>query len=85
MNLESKAVVVEDTGRQLLMSSRVATGKQFRAMVDAVEPKDLTQVVVKMLEKPATLVSYGPVQKVPDYAAVAQACNQVKEQLARQL
>lgn len=41
MNLESRAVVLEDIGRQLLMSGKILSGNELCAKVDTVTAADI--------------------------------------------
>lgn len=41
MNLESRAVVLEDLGRQLLMSGKILSGYELCEKVDQVTPQDI--------------------------------------------
>merc|ERR1712217_988826 len=41
MNLEMRAVMMEDIGRQLILSGKVGTAQEFGRMVDAVTHEDL--------------------------------------------
>lgn len=41
MNLESRAVVLEDLGRQLLMSGKVLSGQELCDKVDQTTPQDI--------------------------------------------
>lgn len=41
MNLESRAVVLEDIGRQFIMSGKVMSGEELCRKVDAVTSQDI--------------------------------------------
>lgn len=41
MNLECRGIVMEDVGRQLLMSNRVISPQEFCASIDAVTEADI--------------------------------------------
>lgn len=68
MNLESRSLVMDDIGRQLLMSGKLATAAQFVAMIDTVTSEDLVRVAKTILASPPTVVAFGHgVDKVPKY------------------
>merc|ERR1712085_117474 len=62
MNLESNTVALEDMGRQLLMSEKMATGQEFGALIDGITGEDLTRVARRLLVGgPPTVIHYGNV------------------------
>jgi len=65
MNLEMRAVMMEDIGRQLILSGKVGTAQEFGRMVDAVTTEDLLEVVRRCLKTELTVVAYGAIEKVP--------------------
>merc|ERR1711920_5907 len=70
MNLEMRAVMMEDIGRQLVLSGKVGTAQEFGRMVDIVTVQDLTDVLCKCLKTNPTLVAYGAIEKVPTYERI---------------
>lgn len=80
VNLESNNVALEDVGRQLLMSGKVATGNDFAALVDAVRAEDLQRVAKALLESKPTVVHYAPswVGDV-DYQRFVDMCSGLKK------
>eukprot|EP00448_Togula_jolla_P031508 CAMPEP_0170630580 /NCGR_PEP_ID=MMETSP0224-20130122/34090_1 /TAXON_ID=285029 /ORGANISM="Togula jolla, Strain CCCM 725" /LENGTH=561 /DNA_ID=CAMNT_0010958675 /DNA_START=8 /DNA_END=1693 /DNA_ORIENTATION=- len=71
MNLEMRAVMMEDIGRQLVLSGKVGTAQEFGRMIDAVNAKDLADVLRECLKTRLTLVAYGAIEKVPAYEEIA--------------
>merc|ERR1711988_241376 len=69
MNLEMRAVMMEDIGRQLVLAGKVGTAQEFGKMVDAVTADDLRDVLRECLKKKPTVVAYGAIEKVPPYEA----------------
>jgi len=67
MNLEMRAVMMEDIGRQLVLAGKVGTAQEFGEMVDAVTADDLRAVLKECLKTKLTLVAYGDVQRLPAY------------------
>merc|ERR1711992_67158 len=49
MNLEMRAVMMEDIGRQLILSGKVGTAQEFGRMIDAVTAEDLKRVLRQCL------------------------------------
>jgi processing peptidase subunit alpha len=72
MNLEMRSVMMEDIGRQLVLASKVGTAREFGAMIDAVTPNDLLEVLRRCLKTKPTVVAYGAVEKVPSYEKITQ-------------
>eukprot|EP00453_Perkinsus_chesapeaki_P004335 CAMPEP_0185918110 /NCGR_PEP_ID=MMETSP0924C-20121207/5351_1 /TAXON_ID=321610 /ORGANISM="Perkinsus chesapeaki, Strain ATCC PRA-65" /LENGTH=59 /DNA_ID=CAMNT_0028645321 /DNA_START=102 /DNA_END=278 /DNA_ORIENTATION=+ len=59
MNAENSKVLMEDIGRQIIMSGKVVTPEEFAKRVDAVTEADLKNVAAKLLKKNPTYVVYG--------------------------
>mmetsp|Transcript_124330 Transcript_124330/g.247894 ORF Transcript_124330/g.247894 Transcript_124330/m.247894 type:complete len:573 (+) Transcript_124330:44-1762(+) len=70
MNLEMRAVMMEDMGRQLVLSKKVGTAQEFGCMVDAVTAQDLLNVLRKCLQTEPTVVAFGAIEKVPSYEEI---------------
>lgn len=73
MNLETKSVMMEDVGRQLVMGGKVGTASDFAKMIDAVSAEDLTAAAARCLSSKLTLVAYGDLSTAPSYAQVEAA------------
>jgi len=73
MNLENRAIVMEDVARQLLMSGKVVDGHAFCAAIDAVTEKDIARVATEMLQKRPTVVCYGDIATIPHYEEICTA------------
>ncbi|CDJ37319.1 mitochondrial-processing peptidase alpha subunit, putative [Eimeria tenella] len=73
MNLENRGIVMEDIGRQLLMSGRVISPAEFCRAIDNVKEADIRRVAEKMFSKPPTVVAYGDICSVPHYEEIRAA------------
>ncbi|OEH74548.1 mitochondrial-processing peptidase alpha [Cyclospora cayetanensis] len=73
MNLECRGIVMEDIGRQLLMSGRVISPQEFCKAIDNVKEADIKRVADKMFSKPPTVVAYGDISCVPHYEEIRAA------------
>ncbi|KAL9440776.1 hypothetical protein AB3S75_019445 [Citrus x aurantiifolia] len=71
MNLESRMVVSEDIGRQVLTYGERKPVEHFLKTVEGVTAKDIAYVAQKLLSSPLTMASYGDVINVPSYDAVS--------------
>ncbi|KAH9762706.1 mitochondrial processing peptidase [Citrus sinensis] len=71
MNLESRMVVSEDIGRQVLTYGERKPVEHFLKTVEGVTAKDIASVAQKLLSSPLTMASYGDVINVPSYDAVS--------------
>ncbi|URE27968.1 Insulinase (Peptidase family M16) [Musa troglodytarum] len=72
LNLESRAIVAEDIGRQILTYGCRKPVDYFLRCLDELTLDDLTILAQKMLSSPLTMASWGDVDRVPSYASVAQ-------------
>merc|ERR1712154_329727 len=70
MNSESSKLVMEDIGRQLIMSGKVTSAAEFAARVEKVTDADLKRVASQMLTSTPTYVTYGDTRFAPHYGAV---------------
>lgn len=75
MNLESRMVVSEDIGRQVLTYGERKPVDHFLKAVDDITVKDITSIAQKLISSPLTMASYGDVINVPSYDYV---CNMFK-------
>ncbi|KAJ6911582.1 mitochondrial-processing peptidase subunit alpha [Populus alba x Populus x berolinensis] len=71
MNLESRMVVSEDIGRQILTYNKRKPMEDFLKAVDEVTSQDITEISQKLVSSPLTMASYGEVINVPTYDAVS--------------
>merc|ERR1719491_2412308 len=71
MNLEMRAVMMEDIGRQLVLAGKVGTAQEFGKMVDSISADDLRNVLKACLRTKLTFVAYGEVSGLPSYDDVA--------------
>ena len=75
--LESRLVLFEDIGRQILTYGKREDAATMCAKIDAVTKEDIQQVVKKALMKPPTLSTVGvDIKNVPTVGEVAQWLGQ---------
>ena len=70
---DNPRVLMEDMGRQLLMSGKVQTASDFAAQIDKVTDADLVRVAKKLVSQPVTYVAHGNTKFAPHPNAVQQA------------
>jgi processing peptidase subunit alpha len=70
MNLESKAVVAEDIGRQILTYGERKSPQDFIAAVKALTPAEVSAVAAQALKSVPTLCIVGDLSTAPRYEAV---------------
>ncbi|CAN8259105.1 unnamed protein product [Cochlearia groenlandica] len=71
MNLESRMIVAEDIGRQILTYGERKPVDQFLKIVDQLTLKDIADFTGKVIAKPLTMASFGEVLNVPSYDYVS--------------
>ncbi|DAZ97009.1 TPA: hypothetical protein N0F65_011924 [Lagenidium giganteum] len=70
MNLESRMILYEDIGRQLLTYGYRESPESVCAKIDQVTADDIQRVVQQALEHPPSLVYSGDLQRFPQYEHV---------------
>lgn len=70
MNLESRAVVCEDLGRQLLASNKYRGPEELVGKIEAVTEGDIRRVAARMLESAPAVVTYGNDYATYEYSAI---------------
>lgn len=71
MQLESRPLQLEDTGRQVLTYNKVLSTADVCATIDAVTVADVQRIVSAMLKKKPTFVAFGDIHAVPRYEEIA--------------
>ena len=71
MNLESRAVVSEDIGRQVLTYGHRKPINEFIQEIEKVSVADVKKAVKEMMMKPPTMATIGDVANVPRYDLVS--------------
>ncbi|MCL7024466.1 hypothetical protein MKW94_020016, partial [Papaver nudicaule] len=59
MNLESRMIVSEDIGRQILTYGERKPVDHFLKAVDGVTLKDISSIATKIISSPLTMASWG--------------------------
>ncbi|CAK4098653.1 unnamed protein product [Aphanomyces euteiches] len=80
MNLESRMILYEDIGRQLLTYGERESPESICAKVDAVTADDLQRITREAMQHRPSLVYMGKLSDFPSYDNVAQAIAQVLQQ-----
>ncbi|CAJ1338157.1 unnamed protein product, partial [Effrenium voratum] len=70
MNLEMRGVMMEDLGRQMVLSGKVGTAQEFGDMVEAITKEDLVETLRECLKSPASFVAFGAIEKVAPYEQI---------------
>jgi processing peptidase subunit alpha len=71
MQLETRALQLEDTGRQVLIYGRVKSAKEMCDEIDAVTAKDIQRVAAEMLKTTPSVAAYGDLSRMPRYDDIA--------------
>lgn len=71
MNLESRPVLFEDIGRQVLTYGARTDPAELVAQIEAVTAADLNAAAAAMLKTPPSVVVYGDTTSVPRYDLIA--------------
>jgi len=71
MNLESRAILFEDIGRQVLTYGARTPPETLVSQIDAVTAADLKAVAEKMLKTAPSVVVYGDTTSVPRYDVIS--------------
>lgn len=71
MNLESRGIVCEDLGRQVLSNGRYTGPEELVKKIDAVTEDDLRRIAGRVLDSTPSVVTYGEEIATHDYLAIA--------------
>jgi processing peptidase subunit alpha len=71
MDLESRVVITEDIGRQILAYGHRKPVADFIQRVQALTLEDIANVSRKIISTPLTMAAWGDIVQVPRYDAVA--------------
>uniref|UniRef100_A0A0D6R6V3 Uncharacterized protein n=1 Tax=Araucaria cunninghamii TaxID=56994 RepID=A0A0D6R6V3_ARACU len=71
MNLESRMVVTEDIGRQILTYGERKPVEHFVNILNEITLNDITSIAQKIISTPLTMAAWGDVVNVPSYEGVS--------------
>ncbi|KAJ0008462.1 hypothetical protein Pint_29605 [Pistacia integerrima] len=71
INLESRMIVSEDIGRQILTYGERKPVDHFLKGVDAITLNNITNIGQKIISSPLTMASYGDMIDAPSYESVS--------------
>jgi len=71
LNLESKGIVCEDLGRQMMYYNKRHTGKELSDQLSKLTADDLKRVATKLLSSKPVVAAYGDISCMPSYQAIA--------------
>jgi len=71
MNLESRPIILEDIGRQVVIYDRVPTAAELCAKIDKVTHHDIVRVARKMLATKPAIAAFGDLSQFPDLSKVS--------------
>ena len=75
MNLESRPVLFDDIGRQMLSNGAHTSPLELAARIDAIESKDLLEVAGRIISSTPSIVVVGDTTCVPRHDLIASKCQ----------
>jgi len=73
MQLESRALKLEDIGRQIITYGRVQSAEEISQIISQVTAEDLQRVAKNMLKTPVTIAAAGDLTSLPRYEQIQRA------------
>ena len=73
MNLESRPVVFEDIGRQVLATGHRVRPEEFMEKIRAVKAEDIQRIASRMLRSKPSVAALGDLRKLPEYRSIESA------------
>ena len=70
MNLETRGLLVEDVGRQILSHGKRLDPSALVARIRTVTPEDIIRVMRTALAAPPSVAAVGDVSRIADYEAI---------------
>lgn len=83
MNLESRPVIFEDVGRQVLATNTRKLPHELCALISQVKSADIKRVVTKMLHKKPAVAALGDLRDLPTYEHIQAALSSRDGRLPR--
>lgn len=83
MNLESRPVVFEDIGRQVLATGERKRPEEFMEKIRAINGEDIRRVASRMLRSIPSVAALGDLKKLPDYQSIESALSSRDGKLPR--
>ncbi|XP_019396476.1 PREDICTED: mitochondrial-processing peptidase subunit alpha [Crocodylus porosus] len=83
MNLESRPVIFEDVGRQVLATSTRKLPHELCDLINNVKASDIKRVVTKMLRNKPAVAALGDLTELPTYEHIQAALSSKDGQLPR--
>ncbi|NXK77792.1 MPPA peptidase, partial [Amazona guildingii] len=83
MNLESRPVIFEDVGRQVLATNTRKLPHELCALISQVKSADIKRVVTKMLHKKPAVAALGDLTDLPTYEHIQAALSSRDGRLPR--
>ncbi|KAM4021300.1 mitochondrial-processing peptidase subunit alpha [Anomaloglossus baeobatrachus] len=83
MNLESRPVIFEDVGRQVLATGRRKLPHELCTLIGKVQPGDIKRVATKMLRSKPAVAALGDLSELPDYDQIQAALSSKDGRLPR--
>lgn len=71
MNLESRAIIAEDIGRQILTYGKRVPVEEILKEIQGLKVADITKAAAALFKSPVTLVTHGDVSGIPRYDIVS--------------
>eukprot|EP00657_Telonema_sp_P-1_P006866 TRINITY_DN26333_c0_g1_i1.p1 TRINITY_DN26333_c0_g1~~TRINITY_DN26333_c0_g1_i1.p1 ORF type:complete len:460 (+),score=124.90 TRINITY_DN26333_c0_g1_i1:182-1561(+) len=75
MNLESRAITLEDLGKQVLCFGKRLSADDICNQIDALSAADLQKAAKAVISTPLTYSAYGETHSLPRYDVIANAIN----------
>jgi len=83
MNLESRPVVFEDIGRQVLATGIRKRPEEFMEKIRAIKAEDIQWVASRMLRSIPSVAALGNLKRLPDYQSIKSALSSRDGKLPR--
>lgn len=83
MQLESRAMRLEDIGRQVMTYGKYTTAQQLTQQVDSITAADLQRVAASMIKTPLSFAGIGDLSYTPRYDIIQQRFTQQQQQQQR--
>lgn len=83
MNLESRPVVFEDIGRQVLATGKRKQTEEFIDKICSIQADDIQRVASRMLRTKPSVAALGDLRRLPEYQSIATALSSNDGKLPR--